>query len=244
MLNLARANLSNDPLHIAISACVERACARKHAYDQARGYLGASLIGDECLRKIQFEWMVQTTSFPARVHSIFMRGHFFEAETRQMLIDAGFVFAPPEVLGFVAADGLIAGHADGIIIIAPAVPGLYLPTPALWEHKALNAKNFNAVKRDCLAKVFPRYAAQVALYQNFLDVADNPALVTVTNADTCERLYFTVPFDAQRAQEASDRAVQVIEATRVGELLPRLDPACEDFRCKMCSRRERCLRYE
>jgi hypothetical protein len=244
MLNLARANLSHDPLNVAINSHVEQACARKHAGDQARGYLGASLIGDECLRKIQFEWMVTTATFPAQVHSRFARGHFFEAETRQLLIDAGFVFAPPEALGFVAVDGLIAGHADGIIINAPTVAGLYLVTPALWEHKALNAKNFNAVERNGLAKVFPRYAAQIALYQNFLSVRDNPALVTVSNADTCARLYFTVPFDARRAQEASDRAVQVIEATRVGELLPRLDPALEDFRCKMCSHRERCLRYD
>ena len=243
MLNLARANLSNDPLNVAINARVEEASARNHANDRARGYLGASLIGDECLRKIQFEWMVATATFPARVHSIFARGHFFEAESRQLLIDAGFIFAPPEVLGFTAVDGLIAGHADGIIINAPAVSGLYLATPALWEHKALNAKNFKAVERDGLAKVFPRYAAQVALYQNFLNVT-NPALMTVTDADTCKRLYFTIPFDARRAQEASDRAVQVIEATRVGELLARLDPNCEDFRCKMCSHRERCLRYE
>jgi len=243
MLNLARANLSNDPLNVAINARVEEASARKHANDRVRGYLGASLIGDECLRKIQFEWMVATATFPARVHSIYARGHFFEAESRQLLVDAGFIFAPPEVLGFTAVDGLIAGHADGIIINTPAVPGLYLATPALWEHKALNAKNFKAVERDGLAKVFPRYAAQVVLYQNFLNVT-NPALVTVTDADTCKRLYFTVPFNARRAQEASDRAVQVIEATRVGELLPRLDPTLEDFRCKMCSHRERCLRYE
>jgi hypothetical protein len=160
-----------------------------------------------------------------------------------LLVDAGFVFAPPEVLGFVAADGLIAGHADGIIINTPTVSGFHLATPALWECKGLNAKNFRAVERDGLAKNFPRYAAQVALYQNFLGVT-NPALVTVVNADTCERLYFTVPFDARRAQEASDRAVQVIEATRAGELLPRLDQSLEDFRCKMCSFRERCERYE
>jgi hypothetical protein len=243
MLNLARANLSHAPLNVAINACVEQASARKHAGDRARGYLGASLIGDDCLRKIQFEWMVATTTFPARVHSIFARGHFFEAESRQLLVDAGFAFAPPEVLSFVAADGLIAGHADGIIISAPAFPSFYLATPALWEHKGLNAKNYHATARDGLAKVFPRYAAQVALYQNFLG-ALNPALVTVTNADTCERLYFAVPFDARRAQEASDRAVQVIEATRQGELLPRLDPALEDFRCKMCSHRQRCLRHE
>ena len=242
--SILRANLSSDPLNVAINAYVEQASACKHANDQPRGYLGASLIGDECLRKIQFEWMVATTNFPARVRSIFARGHFFEGESRQLLINAGFAFAPPEVLGFIAVDGLIAGHADGIIIKAPAVPGLYLATPALWEHKALNAKNYRAVERDGLAKVFPRYAAQVALYQNFLKVVANPALVTITNADTCERLYFTVLFDARRAQEASDRAVQVIEATRVGELLPRLDQSLEDFRCKMCSRRERCLRYE
>jgi hypothetical protein len=122
MLNLARANLSHDPLNVAINACVEQASARKHASERARGYLGASLIGDDCLRKIQFEWMVATTTFPARVHSIFARGHFFEAETRQQLIDAGFVFAPLEVLGFAAAGGLIAGHADGIITSALAVP--------------------------------------------------------------------------------------------------------------------------
>jgi hypothetical protein len=243
MLNLARANLSNDPLNAAINARVEEASARKHAYDQARGYLGASLIGDDCLRKIQFEWMAAATTFPARVHSIFARGHFFEAESRQLLVDAGFAFAPPEVLGFVAADGLIAGHADGIIIGAPMFSGFHLATPALWEHKGLNAKNYRAVERDGLAKAFPRYAAQVALYQNFLDVC-NPALMTVTNADTCERLHFVVPFDARRAQEASDRAVQVIEATRVGELLPRLDPVLEDFRCKWCSHRQRCQRYE
>src|SRR6516225_4820631 len=129
MLNLARANLSNDPLNVAINARVEEASARKHANDRARGYLGASLIGDECLRKIQFEWMVATATFPARVHSIFARGHFFEAESRQLLIDAGFIFAPPEVLGFTAVDGLIAGHADGIIINAPAVSGLFRATP-------------------------------------------------------------------------------------------------------------------
>src|SRR5215475_6984619 len=115
MLNLARANLSNDPLNTVINECIEKACARKHAIDQSRNYLGASLIGDDCLRKIQFEWMVTTSSFSARVRSIFARGHYFEAETKQMLIDAGFVFAPADKLSFAAADGLIAGHADGII---------------------------------------------------------------------------------------------------------------------------------
>lgn len=241
MLNLNRANLSLDHLNTVINMAIEQASVAKHAGDQPRDYLGASLIGDECARKIQFEWMTGS-SFPARVRSIFARGHYFEAESKQQLIDAGFVFEPSiEKLGFIAANGLMAGHADGIIVRAPAE--VELAIPAVWECKGLNAKNFRAVERDGLAKVFPKYAAQVALYQAFLDVT-NPALMTIVNADTCERLHFTIPFDARLAQEASDRAVNIIEATRAGELLPRFDPTLEDFRCRWCSHRERCQRHE
>ena len=126
------------------------------------------------------------------MRSIFARGHYFEAESREQLREAGLMFAPVEALGFAIEGGLIAGHADGIITFVPEE--VDLATPAIWEHKALNAKNFRAVERDGLAKVFPRYAGQVAIYQNFLGVF-NPALMTIVNGDTCERLHFTVEFD-------------------------------------------------
>jgi len=239
-LNLNRANLSLDPLNAAISALIEQASLAKHVNDVPRDYLGASLIGEACLRKIQFEWLTPA-SFSARVRSIFERGHYFERESRDQLRDAGFVFAPVEALGFGVAGGLIAGHADGIITSVP--DAVDLVTPTIWEHKALNAKNARAVERDGLEKVFPRYAGQVAVYQNFLGVF-NPALITIVNADTCERLHFTFKFDARLAQETIDRAFDVIRATRAGQLLPRLDPELQDFRCVMCSHRERCRRYD
>jgi hypothetical protein len=49
-----------------------------------------------------------------------------------------------------------------------------------------------------------------------------------------------VPFNPEQAQAWSDRAVMVIDATRAGELLPRItnDPA--DWRCKICGHHERC----
>jgi hypothetical protein len=242
-INLARANLSTTALNTTINARLEETCATAHVSDTPRSYLGASLIGDDCSRKIQFEWMCAATAIPARVRSIFARGHFFEAESRAQLQAAGFVFAPTEALGFSAVDGLIKGHADGIIVRAPADLELELTVPSIWEAKGLNAKNYRAVERDGLRKAFPRYAAQVALYQAFLEVT-NPALMTLVNADTCERLHFTVPFDARLAQEASDRAVAVIQATQRGELLARLDPDLEDFRCRWCAHRDRCQRHE
>ena len=89
---------------------------------------------------------------------------------------------------------------------AQTCSGAYLIYPLLWEHKAINAKNWRALERDGLEKTFPQYAAQVALYQAYLDIT-NPALFTALNADTCERLHFLVPFNAERAQLWSDRAV-------------------------------------
>jgi hypothetical protein len=70
----------------------------------------------------------------------------------------------------------------------------------------------------------------------------NPALFTVTNADTCELLHFFVPYNAERAQMWSDRAVNIIEATRAGELLPRAYDDPTNWHCRVCPHRERCWR--
>jgi hypothetical protein len=126
-----------------------------------------------------------------------------------------------------------------MIVAGPDLLGVSYP--CLWEHKCVKAKGWRAIERDGLTGFYDIYAAQVALYQAYLDVT-NPALFSVVNADTCERLHFLVPFDAQLAQTASDRAVTVIEGTRAGELLPRITEDANDWRCKMCSWRERCWR--
>jgi hypothetical protein len=233
MLDFNKANLSTGLINTLVNELIERAEPQGKNYRQ---YLGASAIGAECLRKVQFDWMCDPT-FPARIKDIFARGHFFEDVTRQHLIAAGFKFAPADRLEFTAADGLFRGHADGIIVGGPQVPGINYP--CLWEHKCLKAKGWRAIERDGLTGLYAIYAAQIAVYAAYLDVL-NPALFSVVNADTAERLHFPVPFDAQLAQAMSDRAVTVIEATRVGELLPRVTENPDDWRCKMCSWRERC----
>jgi hypothetical protein len=238
VLNLNRANLSIEPINGAINEAIERAAAT--AAELPRPYLGASIIGHECARRIQFDWWCKP-EFPARTREIFDRGHYFEERMRRRLIAAGFKFAPPEALEFTAANGALRGHADGIIIHGPALPGAYLIYPAIWEHKALNARGWREVERDGLEKKYPHYVAQVSLYQAYLNKT-NDALFTVTNADTCEWLHFFVPFNAERAQLWSDRAVNIIEATRAGELLPRAYEHREDWRCRICPHKERCWR--
>jgi hypothetical protein len=233
-----RANLSIEPINVAINDSIERAAAT--TAELPRPYLGASIVGHECLRRVQYDWWCRPV-LAARTREIFDRGHYFEERARQRLIAAGFRFAPPEALAFTAAGGALRGHADGIIIHGPDLLGAYLIYPLAWEHKALNAKGWREVERDGLEKKYPQYLAQLSLYQAYLDVT-NPALFTVTNADTCEQLHFLVPFNAERAQLWSDRAVAIIEATRAGELLPRAYDDPEDWRCKVCSHKERCWR--
>jgi hypothetical protein len=236
MLDFNRANISDSPVSVAINELIERA---EPPEENTRQYLGASSAGSECLRRVQYDWMVDP-QHTSRTRDIFARGHFFEEVSRQHLVRAGFCFAPAERLRFVAADGLLRGHADGILIAGPELPGVGFP--CVWEHKGLGSKGWRAIERDGVEKAYPHYAAQVWLYQAYLNVTDHPALFTVTNADTCERLHLLLPFNAEQAQQASDRAVAVIEATRAGELLQRVSEDPKDWRCKMCGHRERCWR--
>jgi hypothetical protein len=141
MLNFNRANLSDQPINRLVNELIE---ATAPPSENNRPYLGASAIGSECLRRVQYDWMCDP-EFPVGIKDIFARGHFFEEVTRQHLIAAGFKFAPTEQLEFKAADRLLRGHADGIIIAGPALPGL--SCPCIWECKCLKAKGWRAISR-------------------------------------------------------------------------------------------------
>jgi len=235
MLDFDRAH-SKTLISVAVNMLIEGA---EPSEQNSRQYLGASAIGSECLRRVQYDWQVDPVH-PTRVRDIFRRGHLLEELTRQHLIRAGFTFAPEERLAFRAAGGLFRGHADGIITAGPELTGVGYP--CLWEHKALGDKGWRALECDGLEKAYPQYAAQVWIYQAYLDVAEQPAIFTSFNASTCERMHLLVPFNAAQAQAWSDRAVAVIEATRAGELLTRAYDDTNDWRCRMCGHSKRCWR--
>jgi hypothetical protein len=228
--------LESDPLNVAINASVERAVAATARL--GRAYLGASVVGHSCSRQTQFDWWC-TSDLPARVRLIFDRGHLFETLIRNQLLLAKYAFAPVEALEFVALDGYLKGHADGIIIAGPPLPGAYLQLPCIWECKALNNKNYRAVARNGFSVTFPRYAVQIALYQHFLD-KKNAALVSCVNADTCEVLHIALPYDAKRVTQAIGVVELILGATRKGELLPRAFNSPDNWHCRICAHRARC----
>lgn len=236
MLDFNRENNAATDINTAINTALD-AAALIEQREARREYLGASAIGSECLRKVQYDWQVDST-IPARTKRIFSRGHLFEEITVKALAQAGFrMERGTPATAFSAADGLFRGHVDGIILDGPAIPGLTYP--CIFEHKALGSSGWKKLEKDGLRKAYPQYHSQVMLYQAYLDLT-NPALFTAINSDNCEALHIAVPFDAEAAQAASDRAVAVIRSTQAGELLPRITDKPTDWRCKMCSHRERC----
>ena len=246
-LSHLRASPSN-PVADAIKKEVDDAILRNEQKRERRKYLGASSIGEECSRKIQYRFLNypqdERSGFSAQTLRIFQFGHEIEDYTAKWLRDAGFDLRTEdkqgEQFGFSIADDQIRGHIDGVICGGPVTMGY----PALWENKSSNDKRFQSFVRHGVAKANPTYATQIALYQTYMDLSEQPALFTVVNKNTSEVYYELVPYNQELAQAASDKAVNILTASKVGDILPRVAQSKDFFLCKFCEFRETCWRDE
>lgn len=237
-----------------INALVDTALIAEREATPRRTYLGASRLGHACERALQFEFVGapkdEGADFGGQTLRIFEIGHQLEDLAIRWLRAAGIDLytrkgnrPDGEQFGFSVAGGRIRGHVDGIIAAAPAALGLR--TPALWECKTMNAKNWRACVKDGVTVSKPVYAAQIAIYQAYMEpsvpgISSAPALFTAINKDTAELHHELVPFDAALAQRMSDRAVRILQATDAGDLLPRIAASRDFFECRFCSHAERC----
>ena len=237
-----------------VNAAIDAALIAEREATPPRTYLGASRLGHACERALQFEFTAtpkdEGQDFSGQSLRIFAIGQALEDLAVAWLRGAGFdLYARkgnrPDggQFGFSVAGGRIRGHVDGIIAAGPE--GFDLAVPALWECKTMNAKNWRACVKDGVTKSKPVYAAQIALYQAYMEgtvpgISANPALFTAINKDTAELHHELVPFDAGLAQRMSDRGVRILQATDAGELLPRLATNRDFFECRFCPWAARC----
>jgi len=231
-----------------LTALVDIGMQQARARQEVRRYLGASRLGVSCERALQYEFAQAPADHgreaEGRMLRIFERGHVIEDCMVEWLRSAGFDLrtrkADGEQFGFSEADGRLQGHVDGVIVGGPDG----FAYPCLWENKCLGAKSWRDIEKNRLAVSKPVYAAQVAVYQAYLELHEHPAIFTAVNADTMEIYTELVPFDAALAQRMSDRAVKVIAATEAGELLPRSFADPTHFECRMCTWQDRCWRAQ
>lgn len=226
-----------------IDGLIDAALAAERREAPRRDYLGASRIGEPCLRRLAFEYAGappdEGKDFGGRTLRVFEAGHVFEALSVRWLRAAGFDLRTQRrdgaPFGFSAMEGRFRGHIDGVIV---AGPDIGVPWPALWEHKALNARSWSALAKRGLALARPVYYAQVQIYMAYLDVPTT--LFSALNKDTQELLHEITPFDPPCAQALSDRAVAVIRAAESEEPPPRIAAAPDFHLCRFCPYSKRC----
>ncbi|MDH5328181.1 MAG: hypothetical protein OEY97_13265 [Nitrospirota bacterium] len=237
--------------HEQVTDLIDAALQAEQTEQQPRDYLGGSRLGISCERALQYEYTHTPEdpgrSFSGRILRVFEVGHALEDLAIRWLRLAGFDLhtqkANGSQFGFSVAGGRIRGHVDGIFSGGPE--GLGLSFPALWECKTMNAKAWKETVKKGVAKAKPVYAAQVAVYQAYMEgavpgISHNPALFTAINKDSQELYFELMSFDGGLAQEMSDRGVRVITATEAGELPPRVTTTPTHFECTWCSWQDRC----
>ena len=235
---------SNSTVSGQIEHLIDAGLHKARTSQKPREYLGASRLGVSCERALQYEFVKTPVDHgretSGRILRIFERGHNMEDLMVEWLRAAGFDLrtrkANGEQFGFSVADGKLRGHVDGVIVDGPR----QYKYPALWENKCLGSKSWRDLEKNKLAISKPVYAAQVAIYQAYLELHENPAFFTAINADSMEIYTELVAFDAALAQRMSDRGVKVITASKAGELLPRAYNDPTHFECRMCTWQDRC----
>lgn len=227
----------------AINEAINAGLIAKRAKQERRTYVGASAIGHECERSIQFEYAgaPRESDFGPATLRRFDQGHVGEELARAWFQDAGFDLTQKnqrtgQRFRWTQLDDQASGEPDGVFIGGPPV----FAYPAMWEHKYVGLKTFREIEKHGLKKARPGYWMQVQINMAYLDLTEHPTVFTVTAGDDGQQLHLLIEYDAEGAQMTSDKAVRIVKATQAGDLLPRPFPSRDYFACKSCFFVARC----
>jgi hypothetical protein len=203
-----------------INARIDNALLAAREAEPPRHYVGASMLGDVCQRRVAYKWRGETGEpIEGRSLRIFETGHILERLLVRWIQWAGFnlVTLDPETgEQYAFSDGPIAGHADGILHGGPNVG---LEYPVLWEAKGLNDRVWNDIVKRGLKAAAPTYYGQANLYMAYLDLG--ACLFSGLNKNTQEIHHELITFDQAEAQRLVDLAVDIVG----GWLPPRMSLA-------------------
>jgi hypothetical protein len=210
-----------------------------------RSYLGASLIGNECVRQIWYKYNdYPCQPFSAKTLMNFEDGHRTEELTanRLRLI--------PEItlkthddngnqMGFSALGGKFKGHWDGVITGILQAP----KTPHIWECKASAYKKFNEFKaakqkyndKSVLENWNKNYHVQAQLYMHYSGLDRH--YTTVAYAGGRDYLTCRTEYKEEVALRYIDRAEKIINADTEP---PRISEKEDFFICRFCEYKDVC----
>ena len=163
---------------------VDSKILKQYNTQEKRSYLGASSIGDECIRKVQLQYMHEDQKVSAKQVRTFDIGHCLEDLIIQWLKIAGFQLKTRdkngEQFGFSVAGGKFAGHVDGIILSFPEEFPDKPKGVSLLEIKTMNHKSWGDTQKRGVLVSNPVYYSQVQLYMAYMEL-DRCLFVALNN---------------------------------------------------------------
>jgi hypothetical protein len=198
-----------------------------------RDYLGMSLIGEECERKL---WLkvhgAREHPLDGRIARVFDMGNAVEVRVKADFREANFVI-DGEQLEFTDFSGRFRGHCDGII------KGITQKDHIL-EIKSANDESFKKFRRQGI-KSRPIYYDQVQCYMGYSKL--ERALFVVENKNNQELYLERVYFDRSRFEELKEKAQRILTAEIAPDIQNKncdnceyVGPACQfaDMMCENC----------
>lgn len=229
-----------------INKLIDQGLVNKNNKEEARKYLGASILGYPCGRKIQYMWKNTTRDsvreLSGKILRIFKMGDKYEELAIEWLEQAGFKLETKDKdgkqIGFIAIDDSLKGHIDGKIIGGSED----ISYPRLWECKSMNVKKFSYFQTMGVENSHPHYYSQVQIYMHMLDLKNNPAILTGVNKENGDMHHEEIKYNQQHAEELLQKAKDIINTTNNKTLMPRAFKNREGFECRYCDWQDRCWR--
>ena len=192
-----------------------------------RSYLGASTIGKPCSRAIQFDYYKTEPDadkgFSANTYRISPSVIPWRPWPSSGSVSRDSIFEQRKRMALDSDSRLpAAASPDTLTAYFAEVPPMTITFPALWECKTAQHKKFKEASEKGIAKSHPQYLAEISVYQAYLELTDNPAILTMIDKDTQKLYHEAIPFNRELAQKTSDKAATILSACDAGELLPRI----------------------
>lgn len=230
-----------DPTLIEMQRQIE---IRAQASNKKRDYIGASAIGDECVRKVWYDYNgYPKKPFAADTLMKFEDGHRTEELTAQRLRLVPNLQLITEKdgqqMGFSHFGGKFKGHVDGLILGLLQAP----KTWHVWEHKACADKRYNDFtkakdiygEKQTLKNWDTKYYIQAQLYMHFFNLDRH--YLTVSGAGGRGYQSCRTEYVREVALQYIDRAENILNAKSEPR---RISDKPDFYLCRWCDFKDVC----
>lgn len=215
--------------------------AKAKEEDGLRTHLGASVVGDSCMRKVwyNFHW-VATEPFSGRMLRLFEHGQreedVFAAHFRRIGVSVYQHDSKGKQFRISHFGGHYGGSSDGVLKYLPELDD----KPTLAEMKTHSDKWFKKLIADGVEATKPKHVRQAQIYMHGLGL--KRALYCAINKND-EALHFELlDFNPSVGESMLARARSIIFSKGL-PLPPRITNNSAWYECKFCEMREVCWKF-